>query len=74
MSIELLEVELEQPDLETIHFLNRFWQHTPCKRVSARIGALTETQRFLVFELADILAGLPNWCTPSREISSGAPH
>ena len=74
MSIELLEMELEQPELEMIHFLNRFWPDTLCKRVGDCISGLSETHRYLVFELAEILAGLPNWCTQGREIASGAPH
>ena len=74
MVIEVLELELEQPELEMIYFLNRFWPHTLCKRVGGFIRGFSETHRYLVFELAEILAGLLNSCTPSRATSSGAPH
>ena len=63
MLIEVQELELEQPELEMIHFLNRFWPHTLCKRVSAIISVFSGTYWYLGFELAEILAGLPNWCT-----------
>ena len=53
MSIELLELELEQPELEMINFLNRFWPDTLCKRVGGCISGLSETHRYLVFELAE---------------------
>ena len=69
-----LKLELEQAELEMRYCLNKFWPHTLYKRVGDCIRACSETHRYLVFELAEILDGLPTLCTQSRANSSGAPH
>ena len=71
MLIEVLELELEQPELEMIHLLSRFWPHTLCKRVATTIRAFSETHGHLVFELAAILAGL-HICAPQAVQSAQA--
>ena len=71
---ELQQLDLEEPDLEVVYFSCAFGPPFPVKQRGGDTPAGCQTQRFLDLQHAQNRPVLLDWCTPSRAISSGAPH